>query len=217
MDDQSDCINLATSEAAAPATTPGADAPVGGPEEPPPPDPIAAAVREMDARIAAGVSQLLAEFRSKLLYDQSKQAQIDRLHAELQQYKSDAVAKAVRPLLLGLIRLHDDIGKLLQNLRARPESDLTPDRLLRHIAEVQDDIDLLLGQHGVDAFQNAGEEFDPHRQTALRTTPADDPSLVGQVADRLRPGFAQGDTLLQKERVAVYVTPKASADRGGEA
>ena len=44
---------------------------------------------------------------------------IDRLHAELQEYKQDLLLKVQRPIFIDLIQLHDDIGKMIE---ARPAS-----------------------------------------------------------------------------------------------
>ena len=58
-----------------------------------------------------------------------------------------------------------------------------------------DDIELLLGQHGIEPFRMPGKEFDPHRQTALRTAVCDEQDMAGRIAERLRPGFMQGEAL----------------------
>ena len=42
---------------------------------------------------------------------------VDRLHAELQEYKQDLLLKVQRPIFVDLIQLHDDIGKMIE---ARP-------------------------------------------------------------------------------------------------
>jgi molecular chaperone GrpE (heat shock protein) len=108
------------------------------------------------------------------------------------------------------VRLHDDLGKTLTALARLPAEESTPQRFLSTLEGFGDDVELLLGQHGVERFEHPGDTFEPRRQTALRTEATDDPVLVGTVAVRLRPGFAQGETLLQKERVAVYVASGVS-------
>ena len=42
---------------------------------------------------------------------------IDRLHAELQEYKQDFLLKVQRPIFIDLIQLHDDIGKMIDARR----------------------------------------------------------------------------------------------------
>ena len=212
----------ASPESAAPTLTEATVSSTTAPKEGPPAaatNPADTSLARLEARIEAGIAEVLAEFRGKLAYDATKQEQVDRLHAELQGHRADLVGKAVKPLLLGLVRLHDDVGKVLGALREKPEADLTPALLLRHIAEIQDDVALLLGQHGAETFTVMGDAFDPRRQTAARMVPTDDAARVGGVAARVRPGFEIGDAVLQKERVAVYTAapPAACASAGGEA
>jgi len=175
-------------------------------EDPAPPAfDLASALGQLQETVTAGLADLLQQLRDKLTYDRFKEEQIARLHEELQAYKSDLVAKPVRQLVQGLIRMHDDLGKMAAALRQKPAEELTPERFFQQFADFQDDLELLLGQNGVERFQAPGDVFDPRRQTSIRMVPIDDPTRVGRIVERLRPGFEQGETLLQKERVAVYV------------
>ena len=197
-------------------------APVVEPPEECPPDPerlgedvstqpdapaldLAGALGHLQETVTAGFADLLQQLRDKLTYDRFKEEQIARLHEELQVYRSDLVAKPARQLVQGLIRMHDDLGKMAAALRQKPAEELTPERFFQQFADFRDDLELLLGQNGVERFQAPGDVFDPRRQTAIRMVATDDPARVGQIAERLRPGFEQGEALLQKERVAVYV------------
>ena len=77
---------------------------------------------------------------------------IDRLHAELQEYKQDLLFKVQRPIFVDLIQLHDDIGKMIE---ARPASDDEPDRAVavRGILEsIQVAIEDILYRQGVEPF-----------------------------------------------------------------
>jgi molecular chaperone GrpE len=198
----------------------------GAKEDPPAAPAEAAAPREVPDRAAAGVSERLdrierllaeglagplCELRDQLALDHFREQQIDRLHQELQGYKTDLLRRAVRPLLLGLIRLHDNLGKVQGSLRQVPPAELTAERIACFLDGFRGDLELLLEEHEVLRFETAGERFDPHRQTVARTVPAADPGLAGQVAERLRPGFALGEVPLQKERVAVYVAAAGDA------
>ncbi len=155
--------------------------------------------------LEAGFEALQRLFADKLAYDQFKEQQVDRLHAELQSHKSDLLLRAQQPLLRGLIRLHDDLGRLADGLAERTAEELTRERFQGYLAGLRDDVETLLEQHGVRPFEAAGEGFDGRRQTVARTVPAEHGARVGRVAERLRPGFELGDFLLQKERVAVFV------------
>lgn len=171
------------------------------------------ALARLETALATGFAELLQEIRDKAAIDRFREEQIDRLHAELQIYKNDLVSKQARPLIQGIVRLHDDLGRSVTTLRQKPPEELTPEKLFRQLADFQDDIELLLGQHGVERFETPGEEFDPRRQTVARTVPTDDPGHVGRIAERVRPGFEQGETILQKERVAVYVASNGTNDK----
>lgn len=193
------------------------------PPSPPPagPEPVepgqdlssAEALARLEAAVADGFADVLREVREKAAVDRFREEQVDRLHAELQTYKNDLVSKQARLLIQGIIRLHDDLGKAVAALRQKPPEELTPETLFRQLADFQDDLELLLGQHGVERFQTLGEELDPRRQTVARTVPTDDPGRAGRIAERVRPGFEQGETLLQKERVAVWVSANGTNDK----
>ena len=164
-----------------------------------------AALAGLKEAMATGFAVVLRQLRDAQAEACFKEDQVTRLHEELQAHRSDLAGRPVRQLLHGLIRLHDDLGKVVAALRRQPPEELTPERFFQQLAGFEDDLELLLGQHGVARFEASGDSFDPRRQTTPRTVPTDDPAQVGQVAERLRPGFEQGETLLQKERVAVYV------------
>ncbi|HEX4955377.1 MAG TPA: nucleotide exchange factor GrpE [Thermoanaerobaculia bacterium] len=159
----------------------------------------------LERRLEDGFETLERLFADKLAYDQFKEQQIDRLHAELQAHKGDLLLRAQQPLLRGLIRLHDDLGRLADALAERAGEELTRERFQSYLAGFRDDVETLLDQHGVTRFEAPGESFDGRRQLAARTCQTAEPALVGQLAERLRPGFELGDSLLQKERVAVFV------------
>lgn len=167
----------------------------------------AAAIESLEELVSRGFQQLGRRFDDRLAYDATKERQIDRLHEELQGHKRDLLAKTRRPLIQGLVRLHDDLGKTKTALKRRPAEELTPERFFRTLEDLAEDIELLLGQHGVESFTHPEKRFDPQQQTALVTQDTEDQGMVGLVAARLRPGFIEGNMILQKERVAVYAVP----------
>lgn len=179
----------------------------------------AAEADDATARIAgiveAGVARIEGALESKHALDCFREAQVDRLHAELQDHRNDLVGKAVRPVFRSMIRLHDDVGKVLDALgRDEPEA-LSAERMLGLLRGFRDDVETALDQHGVTTFRLPTEEFDPRRQTVARTIETDEPARVGHIAGRVNPGFESGDAVLQKERVAVYVAMRSSATAEG--
>lgn len=162
------------------------------------------AIERLEAAVATGFADLRQEFQDQFALDRFKEEQITKLHDELQAYRNDLVNRTARQILQGVIRLHDSLGKVVTALRQKPAEELTPERFFQQLDGFRDDIELLLDQHEVKPFEVSGEELDPRRQTAVNKIPTEDTALVGHVAERLRPGFEQGEALLQKERVAVY-------------
>lgn len=223
MDDLSAQHDLGRAESGGPMPEAVCDPPPGPDGGPTPPGDgsesfrLYASLDRLETSVSTGLAELLRELREKAALDRFREEQIDRLHAELQAYKNDLVSKTARQLIQGLVRLHDDLARSAAVLRQKPPEELTPETLFRQLADFQDDIELLLGQHGVELFAGVGEAFDPRRQTVARTVPTDDPGQVGHIAERVRPGFEQGETLLQKERVAVYVASNGTnpKEQGG--
>lgn len=151
---------------------------------------------------------LLAKFadvlEKRLAYDRFKEEQINRLHAELQTYKQDLLARSARPLITGVVRFHNDIGRLRDALTAEQINELPLSRVFKLLDGLRGDVEVLLEQNGVERFENPGEEFDARRQTAIRKLATADAALGGTLATRLRPGFEHGTQLIQKEKVEVY-------------
>ena len=167
--------------------------------------------------VTAGFEKLSHQFEHKLAYDQTKQQQIDTLHNELQKYRSDLIAKTNRPLVNGIIRLHDDIEKIAAKFESKPEKPLSRDRLIKILLGTAEDIEILLDQNGVLAFQDPLETFNSQRQRSIRSIATNESALNGHVAERVRPGFEQGNEILRKETVTVYVVDKSVSEKHTEA
>lgn len=175
------------------------------------PTPVASALEPasllavVERLVQDGFERVARALDEKHSLDRFREGQVDRLHAELQAYRADLVGRAVRPALQSMIRLHDDLSKVLEALAREDPAKVTPERLLKLLAGFHDDVELALDHNGVRTFRADVELFDPKRQKVLRTIETADAAQVGRVAARLRPGFEHGDAIIEKERVAVYV------------
>ncbi|MDA8019821.1 MAG: nucleotide exchange factor GrpE [Thermoanaerobaculia bacterium] len=174
-------------------------------------DALEGVLRSLDERLSA----LASSFDTKLAIDEHKNRQIDALHRDLQEHKQDLLARALRPILAGLVRLYDDLGRAADGVQERAE-DLIPSEAAQFLREFREDVEILLDENGVLVFSEPVERFDPQRQTARKTLDTDDPERVGQIARRVRPGFERDGLVLQKERVDVYaarpITATATSD-----
>lgn len=161
-------------------------------------------------------AEALSERVLKALHDQRandtfREKQIDKLHAELQGYKKNLVASAVKPVFQSLIRLHDGMGKLLDAFEKDGFETTTPEKMLRLLRGFQQDVELTLEENGVAVYRGSEERFNANRERVLRTVDTGDQTQVGLIAARMRPGFEQDGTILEKERVAVFVLAAVAA------
>jgi molecular chaperone GrpE len=152
--------------------------------------------RELNGRL----DSLASSFEREVRAESSREKVVDRLHAELQEYKNDFLLSTLRPVFIDLIQLHDDMGKVLQAPSSPEEA-----RVLGLLEGYRQGIEDVLYRQGVEPFRVEGDDlFDPRRQRALSTTPTDDPALNKRLAARLRPGFRAGERVIRPELVAVY-------------
>ncbi|MDR3622949.1 MAG: nucleotide exchange factor GrpE [Paludisphaera borealis] len=156
------------------------------------------AVDRLGDRIDQRLAGLQAQFDREVRAEASRERVVDRLHAELQEYKQDLLLKVQRPIFVDLIQLHDDVGKMAE---AQGDDGEAVRGMLESIQTAVEDI---LYRQGVEPFRNDGEAFDPRRQRAVTTTPTDEPDRAKTVAQRLRPGFQAGDKVIRPEIVTVY-------------
>ena len=70
------------------------------------------AVAELGADLGRRIDALRSTFERELRAEANRERVIDRLHAELQDYKQDLLLKVQRPIFVDLIQLHDDVGKM---------------------------------------------------------------------------------------------------------
>ncbi len=161
------------------------------------------AVTALGATLAGRLDALQALFDREVRAEATREKVVDRLHAELQEYKQGLLLGILRPVFVDLIQLHDDIGKMVA---AQGPAEGEVARLLEIMQGYQQAIEDILDRQGVEAFQEEGETFDPRRQRAVATVPTDDPGLAKTIAGRLRKGFrtVSGDRLIRPEIVSVY-------------
>jgi molecular chaperone GrpE len=162
------------------------------------------AIQRLGERLSRRLDSLQTTFDRELRAEATRERVIDRLHAELQEYKQDFLLKVQRPIFIDLIQLHDDIGKMVET---RPASGAEPERnqaICGVIESIQTAIEDILYRQGVEPFTMEGDEFDPRKQRAVSTQVTDDPKLNKRVASRLRKGFQAGDKLIRPEVVIVF-------------
>jgi molecular chaperone GrpE len=161
--------------------------------------PVLAALAGLDRRLDGLQSQFDREVRAEA----TREKVVDRLHAELQEYKQDLLLGVLRPVFVDLIQLHDDIGKMVA-AQGEPGGDVR--RLLDIMQGYQQAIEDILDRQGVEPYTLDDVTFDPRRQRAVGTVPTDDPALAKTIAARIRKGFRTlaSDRVIRAEIVSVY-------------
>jgi len=163
------------------------------------------AIRALNDALTNRLAELQKTFDREVRAEATREKVVDRLHAELQEYKQDLLLNTLRPVFIDLIQLHDDIGKLVQ---AQEAGEGHATRLSETMRGFQQAIEDILYRQGVEPFEHDALQFDPRRQRAVSTVATDDPTLAKTVASRLRKGFLAGEKLIRPELVTVYALKK---------
>jgi molecular chaperone GrpE len=164
-------------------------------------EPTLQAIAALGEDLNRKLDALSTLFNREIRAESTREKVVDRLHAELQEYKQGLLLGILRPVFIDLIQLHDDMGKMVA---AQPEPEGEVARLLELIRGFQQGIEDILYRQGVEPFAQADDAFDPRRQRALSTVPTEDSTLNKRVAARLRKGFQAGDRVIRPEMVTVY-------------
>ncbi len=179
-------------------------------------DRTTAQVEALGQQLEERLTRIEALLERDVRAEATREKVVDRLHAELQEYKQDLVLKMLKPVFVDLIQLHDDMGKVIAAETERSQAEAPEPsesessghdasaKLCRVLDGFQQGIEDILYRQGVEAYTVEGEAFDPQRQRAIRTLPNDEPARDKTVAHRLRKGFAADHRVVRPELVAVY-------------
>jgi molecular chaperone GrpE (heat shock protein) len=155
--------------------------------------------------ICQQLENLEKEFQSKLKYDSHKEKIIDNLHRELQGYKENLVRKLLMNTFKDIIKVIDDIQKMIQYFDANQTLDENPGKILSFLKAVPSDLEDILVYQGVTPFCSLENAFDPSRQRVMKKIATSEYEKDKTVAEHLRPGYAHEDHIIRPELVDVYV------------
>lgn len=143
-------------------------------------------------------------FEDKIHFDRAREAQLDRLHAELQRHKDDLLARVQLPILRDLIAVHDDLAKLLAHWEELPAERREWPALRRSLGTFAEQMVDVLSRYGVSPYEEEDAAFNPKTQRAVRAVPTPEAALDRRVARRVRPGYRYNERPLRPEEVDVY-------------
>lgn len=156
------------------------------------------------------ISDLSAQFESKIKYDKHKEEIIDKLHSENQAFKNDLYKKLILPLVNEIIFMLDDYSTLFKK---HSESDITEvdvPKLLKQFGGVSEDLENLLYKNGIDIYSVEGEQFDSSKQKVIKTIPTDDPLKDKTVCEKLKKGFVLDGKIIRMEHVSCFKFEKTN-------
>lgn len=170
-------------------------------------EPAIRAVAKLGEVLGEKLDALATRFDREIRAESTREKVVDRLHAELQEYKQDLLLNAMRPIFVDLIQLHDDVGKMAASLADGDGGERFGDVL----RDIQQGIEDILYRQGIEPFSHDSDAFDARRQRAVSTVPTEDAALARRVAERHRKGFVAGEKVIRPEVVSVYVLRVAAA------
>ncbi len=162
-------------------------------------------------KIEREMARIRSEFESKLKYDAHKNAIIDKLHDDLQEYKSDFLKKYVQSIIMDIIQIIDNIRKLVDHYQHQTPSEIDPSKMLDLLKGIPSDLEDLFFRQGVKPFTVEGNGFDPSRQRVLKTLTTGDQEKDKTVAESLRPGYEWEGQVIRPEMVTAYVYKESSS------
>jgi molecular chaperone GrpE (heat shock protein) len=155
-------------------------------------------------------------FKSRIIYDESKESQIRELHAELQSHKQGLLSSALKPFIKAMIRMHDNMSRSLNEIQLKildKSESVTVEKMIEIFDNFKDELELILDQNGVESFTAEEATFNPRLQQVIRKDETCDVTKHGFITAHLRSGFRQNDVIIQKERVAIYVYKQQQNDQ----
>lgn len=161
---------------------------------------ILEAIQSLSGKLAA----LHQGFESKIKYDASKEKMVDTLHKELQSYREDLHFKILRPVIMDLISMHDDMSSLLTHAAEVNDPSESEINLRRSLLTFLETISEILERNGVTSYSEVNTAFVAQRQRAIKVIHTPDIEQDGLTAERLRCGFEYSGRVLRPEIISVF-------------
>jgi molecular chaperone GrpE len=171
---------------------------------------------ELIAEIAASVRELAHSSERYHARAQQRESVIDHLSAELERLRRGERRGLLRPLLVEICRLRNDLLRQAGELPADFDAERAA-LLLRSYAE---SAELALENSGVVAFApDGGDAFDPRMHRRVGGEPAGDPALVGRIARVRRDGYLDVDagSPIAPAEVVVFAAAAGEGPQGNQA
>ena len=157
--------------------------------------------------ISEQVAALADTFNTKIMHSAHEEKIVDQMHKELQRYKEDMYAQLVRPILLDVIEVRDSIMRVSAAYRAKSEGE--QDIPNKTFADYAYDLQDILEKNNVEIYRSqAGDDFTPIKQRAVKKVSTPDQSLHGKIAESISCGYSYNGRTISAEKVSIYYYEK---------
>jgi molecular chaperone GrpE len=144
---------------------------------------------------------------------EQREGVIDHLHSEVDRLRRGERRGLLRPLLVEICRLRNDLLRQADDLPA----DFDADRARLLLRSYADSVELALEDSGVVSFApEMGDRFEPRLHRRVGGEPTGDPALAGGVARVRRSGYLDVDTNTPIARAEVVLFAPAGAGPPGD-
>lgn len=165
--------------------------------------PMNAGLAEQLAQLNLSLAQLDRKFDEKIKTSESQDIMAKTLYAEVQEYKKGMYSEILKPLLLELVQMRNNIIRQCRGIVEKEGSNARVS--VQMLLDYGEDIRDVLEAYDVDIFSSEpGSEFDPKRQKLLKKVPVTREMMNKKVAASLCDGYRYKDRTIMKENVKVY-------------
>jgi molecular chaperone GrpE (heat shock protein) len=141
-------------------------------------------------------------FKTRFSQDEQKEKLIDKMHEELQKLKADLYKNLVRPVLLDVIHIRDNMHRMEADLNKKYPEGMVP---IKTFSEYSVDLADLLEEHGVEIFEEkTGAPFIPVKQKVINRLVTNEEDRSGIIARSISSGYIYNGQVISPQRVDVY-------------
>ena len=143
------------------------------------------------------------QFSDRIARSENEAKIIKNMDSELKAYKDDLYKSILKPLILELIDLRENILKLSAFYLKKPEGEQAiPNATFADYAE---DISDILEKYDVEIIKsNSGDDCLPLKHKILKAVPTDNESLHKKIAESFSSGYIYNGRVISPELVYVY-------------
>lgn len=154
------------------------------------------------------------KFDQKISTSESQEIMAKTLYTEVQEYKKGMYSDILKPLLLEMVQLRNNIIRQCWGIMEKEgeEAMISVQKLLDYGEDIRD----VLEAYDVEIFQaEPGSGFEPKNQKILMKVPMMQKEMDKKVAASLCDGYRYRNHTIMKENVKVYIYEPEKEDRRG--